>query len=83
MGRIVDRHFIISRLNQYHFDQENNLYICLKMHCTYCKRVEELEYQLYVKKFSGKNSHVDLWLVSYIGPHKYMVLKPVFKNYFC
>ena len=67
MGRIVDRHFIISRLNQYYFDQENNWSICSKMRCTYCQRVGELEYQLYVKKFSGKNSHVDFWLVSYTG----------------
>ena len=76
MGRIVDCHFI-SCLNQYCLDWENYCYVCLKMPCIYCERVGELEYQFYVKKFSVKNSHADLWLMLYIGPHKYMVRKPV------
>ena len=60
MGPIVDRHHIISWLNQYYKDQENNFYFCLKTYCTYCKRLGEFENQLYVKKFNGRNSNVEL-----------------------
>ena len=77
MGRIVDRHYIVACLNQYYKDQENNCYFCLKTRSAYCKRAGELEHQLYIKSFNRRNSSVDLWLVSYVGPHKCMVLKPV------
>ena len=77
MGRIDNRHYIIACLNQYYKDQENNCYFCLKTCYAYCKRAFELEHQLHIKKFNARNSSVELWLVSYVGPHKYMVLKPV------
>ena len=77
MGRIDDRHYIVACLNQYYKDHENNCYFCLKTCCAYCKRACELEHQLYIKRFNERNSSVELWLVLYVGPHKYVVLKPV------
>ena len=81
MGRIVDRHYIVKYLNQCYKDQENNCYFCLKTCFAYCKRAGELEHQLYIKRFNGRNSEVELWLVSYADPHKYTVLKPVLKRF--
>ena len=77
MGRTVERHYIVTCLKQYYKDQENNCYFCLKTCCAFCKRAGERDHQLCIKKFNGRNSETELWLVSHVGPHKYMVLKPV------
>ena len=76
MGRIVDREYIISCLNQFYLDQEKNCYFCFKMHCRYCRKVGILEHQLSIKNFNSGNSHVKLWLISYIGPNNRIVIKP-------
>ena len=74
MGRIVDREYIASCLNQYFLDQEKNCYFCFEMRC---RKVRILEHQLCIKKFSSRNAHVKLWLITYIGPNNHIVIKPV------
>lgn len=51
MGRIVDREYLVSCLNQYYLDQKNNCYYCFKMRCRFCRKVEVFQYQLCLKKF--------------------------------
>ena len=77
MGRRVDRQYILSSMNQYYVDREKNCNFCYKISCNYRKRVEQLEYQLYIKKFNGANSYVRTWEVSYVGQRKRPIIKPI------
>ena len=77
MGRIVDREYLASYLNQCYVEQENNCYFCFRGRCQFCRRTEVLEHQLCVKKFNGKNADVMLWLIFYKGPDKDISIKPV------
>ena len=82
MGSIVDREYLVSCLNKCSVEQENNCYFCFGGRCQFCIRTEVLEHQLCVKKFSGKNSDVMLWLILYKGPNKDISIKPVVKKMF-
>ena len=77
MGRIVDREYLVSCLNQCYVEQENNCYFCFGGRCQFCRRTEVLEHQLYVKKFNGKKCRRYVWLISYKGPNKDISIQPV------
>ena len=82
MGRIVDREYLVSCLNQCYVEQENNCYFCFGGRCQFCRRTEVLEHQLCVKKFNGKNADVMLWLILCKGPNKDISIKPVVQKMF-
>ena len=78
MGRIVDREYLVSCLNQCYVEQKNNCYFCFGGHCRFCRRTEVLQHQLCVKKFNGKNVDVVLWLILYNEPNKACCVKMFF-----
>ena len=82
MGRMVDREYLVSCLNQCYVEQENNCYLRFGGHFQFRRRTELLEHQLCVKKFNGKNADVKLWLILCKGLNKDISIKAVVQKMF-
>ena len=78
MSRLVDRHYLVSLLNQCYLDQQNNCNLCFERSCKFCEKTQRVKYQLSLKNYNGVNANVELWLILYmINYTSIITIKPV------
>ena len=77
MNRIVDRHDIISYLNQCYLNQENNCLFCQNVICDFCQKTEEIEFELREKGFNTTRKKIMLWKLTYKGKKRNIKIKPI------